>query len=65
VTSSRPAVVLGVLAFVRNAAVGGVVVLFLALSGAVGTGTTVRLGVVVVVVAAALALGVVALARRS
>jgi hypothetical protein len=40
-------------------------VLFLALSGAVSRGTTVRLGVAVVVVSAALALGVVRLTRRS
>jgi hypothetical protein len=65
VSTSRAAAVLAVLAFLRNVAVGGVVVLFLALSGAVGSGTTIRLGVAVVVVAAALALGVVALSRRS
>ncbi len=61
--TSRAAVVLGVLAFVRNAAVGGVVVLFLALSGAVSRGTTVRLAVAVLVSALALSLGSLALAR--
>jgi hypothetical protein len=65
VSTSRAAIVLGVLTFLRHAAVGGVVVLFLALSGAVSRGTTVRLGVAVVVVSAALALGVVRLTRRS
>ncbi|HET9828893.1 MAG TPA: hypothetical protein VFQ11_10335 [Nocardioidaceae bacterium] len=64
-STSRAAIVLGVLVFLRNAAVGGVVVLFLSLSGAVSRGTTVQLGVAVVVVSAAVALGVVALTRRS
>ena len=64
-STSRAAIVLGVLVFLRNAAVGGVVVLFLSLSGAVSRGTTVQLGVAVVVVSAAVALGVVGPTRRS
>jgi hypothetical protein len=63
VRTSRAAVVLAVLAVLRNAAAGGVVVLFLAVSGAVSRGTTVWLGVAVVVSALALGLGSLALAR--
>lgn len=62
---TRMAVVLAVLSFLRSAAVGGVVVMFLAMSGAVSGGTAVRLTVAVVVTAGVLALGLVALARRS
>jgi hypothetical protein len=60
---ARPGVVLALLAFLRSAAVGGAVVTFLALSGAVSRGTTVRLAVGVVVAALVLALGGYALSR--
>ena len=62
---TRAAVVLGALSFLRSVGVGGVVVVFLAMSGAVSGRATAAIGVGVVVVAAVLALGTVALARRS
>jgi len=61
---TRAAVVVGVLSLVRSALVGGVVVTFLALSGAVGWRTTAALGAAVVVGAALLGTGVAVLSRR-
>jgi hypothetical protein len=61
--TSRAAVALAALAFVRSATVGGAVVAFLALAGAVGRRTTVWLAVAVVVTAVFLGLGSLALAR--
>jgi hypothetical protein len=59
----RAAVALAALAFVRSATVGGAVVAFLALSGAVGRRTTVWLAVAVLVAALVMGLGSLALAR--
>lgn len=59
----RPAAALIALSFLRSVTVGGVVLTFLALSGAVSRTTMVWLGVGVVVAAALLALGGLALAR--
>lgn len=61
--TSRPAAALIALSFLRSVTVGGVVLTFLALSGAVSRATTVWLGVAVVAAAALLALGGFALAR--
>ncbi len=61
---SRGAVVLVALGFVRSVAVGGAVVTFLALSGAVSRRTTLWLVAAVLVAAVVMALGGLALARR-
>jgi hypothetical protein len=61
--TSGTAVALAALAFLRSVVVGGAVVTFLALSGAVSRGTTVWLAVAVVGSSLALGLGILALAR--
>jgi hypothetical protein len=59
----RAAVLLVALAFLRSAAVGGAVVTFLALSGAVSRRTTLWLVLAVVVSSSLVALGGLALVR--
>jgi hypothetical protein len=59
----RAAVVLAALVFLRSAAVGGTVVTFLAVSGAVSRRTTLWLALAVVLSAVVMALGILALGR--